>query len=76
MSRHVFLRERSIPLDRKAHRQFEECFGSVGRLRILQALASSPAQNQTKYALERVTGLKPVDVRRNLRVLVETGWVV
>ncbi len=56
-------------------RLVEEGLGSVGRLRILRALASGERASQTKYGLERVTGLKPVDVRKHLRVLIDTGWV-
>jgi hypothetical protein len=61
--------------DRDARRLVEECLGSVGRLRILHVLASGKEPTQTKYGLGKATGLKPVDVRKNLKVLVEAGWV-
>ena len=61
--------------DEGSQRMVEEGLGSVGRLRILRALATEEAASQTKYGLEQVTGLKPVDVRKHLKVLVDTGWV-
>lgn len=59
----------------KAWKQVEKGLGSVGRLRILCALASSEVPSQTKYSLERVTGLKPIGVRNHLKILTNTGWV-
>lgn len=61
--------------DRDDRKQIEEGLGSVGRLRILRILASGEAASHTRYGLERATGLKPVDVRKHLKVLIETGWV-
>jgi len=54
--------------------QVEVALSSKGRLRILRALAKSP-EPPTKYALERGTGLTPVELRRQLRLLVKLGWV-
>jgi len=56
-------------------RRVEEGLGSVGRLRILRILASVEYSTQTKYGLEKHTGLSPVYVRRHLKILIETGWV-
>lgn len=53
----------------------EAGLGSPGRIRILRALLKKPGECFTKYALERLTGLKPVDIRRDLSVLVGLGWV-
>ena len=56
----------------------EEGLGSIGRLRILRALASGSINrvvSQTKYSLERKTGLKPITVRKHLKILIGTGWV-
>jgi len=61
--------------DRVDGKQVEQGLGSIGRLRILRVLASGEAASHTKYGLERATGLKPVDVRKHLKVLVDTGWV-
>jgi DNA-binding transcriptional ArsR family regulator len=58
-----------------AWRQVERGLSSAGRLRILRALASKGEASQTRYSLERVTGLKPIDVRKHLQVLIDTGWV-
>jgi Fic family protein len=49
--------------------------GSVGRLKILRVLVEKPDEAVTKYSLEKSTKLKPVDVRADLKVLVEVGWV-
>jgi DNA-binding transcriptional ArsR family regulator len=53
----------------------EKGLGSIGRLRILRVLASGKVVSQTKYSLERKTGLKPIAVRKHLKILMETGWV-
>lgn len=53
----------------------EAGLGSPGRIRILRVLLRRPGECFTRYALERLTGLKPVDVRRDLSVLVGLGWV-
>ena len=56
-------------------KDIETGLGSVGRMRILREMIERPDDSFTKYMLERRTGLKPVDVRNNLRVLVELDWV-
>jgi len=53
----------------------EEGLSSIGRLRILRALASREVASHTRYGLRRITGLKAEDVNKHLKVLVETGWV-
>ena len=55
--------------------EIEKGLGSVGRIRMLREMIEGSDEFFTKYALERMTGLKPVDVRSNLKVLVELGWV-
>ncbi|MDI9619330.1 MAG: hypothetical protein QFX33_00695 [Candidatus Nezhaarchaeota archaeon] len=52
----------------------EAALGSVGRVRILRCLLSSP-RPLSKYALQKATGLKSVDVKRDLDKLVSAGWV-
>ena len=47
----------------------------VGKIRILRVMIERPEEYFTKYMLEKATGLKPVDVRRSLKTLVELGWV-
>jgi len=61
--------------DEGIQRLVEEGLGSPSRLRILRILSSGEEASQTKYGLERKTGLKAVDVRKHLKILVETGWV-
>lgn len=56
--------------------ELEEGLGSVGKIRVLRLLAEKPEEYFTKYMLERATGLKPLDVRRCLKTLVEIGWVL
>jgi Fic family protein len=53
----------------------EAGLGSVGRIRILRETIRRPNQFFTKYALEKATGLKPVNVRNDLKLLVDLGWV-
>ena len=64
-----------IARDRDARKPIEEGLGNAGRLRILRALVSGENPSQTKYGLEKATGLSPAYVRKHLKVLVETGWV-
>lgn len=56
--------------------ELEEGLGSVGKLRIIREMILSPEEHFTRYMLEKSTGLKPVDVRRCLKTLVELGWVL
>ncbi|MEM1582550.1 MAG: hypothetical protein QXK89_08595 [Candidatus Bathyarchaeia archaeon] len=53
----------------------ETGLGSVGRLRILKKMIEKPNEYFSKYALERATGLKPIDVRRDIEVLLNLGWI-
>ncbi|MFH0896776.1 MAG: winged helix-turn-helix domain-containing protein [Candidatus Bathyarchaeota archaeon] len=61
--------------DRNIRKLIEEGLGNAGRLKILRALASGETASQTKYGLEKVTGLSPTYVRKHLKVLMDTGWV-
>ncbi|MCJ7634918.1 winged helix-turn-helix domain-containing protein [Candidatus Bathyarchaeota archaeon] len=49
--------------------------GHLGRLKILRVLAASGFRSQTRYGLERATGMKPAAVRGHLKVLVDFGLV-
>jgi len=55
--------------------ELELGLGSGGRIRILFTLADKPEKAYTKYALEQITGLKAVEVRRQLKILTQLGWV-
>jgi len=52
----------------------EVALGSSGRLRILRCLISS-SKPLTRYAIQKATGLKSIDVKRDLEKLVSIGWV-
>jgi len=56
-------------------KEVETGLGSVGKIRILRTMLEKPGEVYTKYGLERATGLKPVDVRSDLKALIEIGWV-
>ncbi len=66
-----------MPLEKRLIRweDIEAGLGSPGRLRILREMIKKSEEYFTKYALEKATGLKPIDVRKNLRILVKIGWV-
>jgi len=53
--------------------KIEQALSSKGRLRILKKLAENGPS--TKYALQKYTGLKPRELKRQLNKLVETGLV-
>jgi len=55
--------------------EIEQGMGSVGRLKILRVMLQKPKEAFTKYGLEKATGLKPVDVRTDLKTLIKLGWV-
>jgi hypothetical protein len=55
--------------------ELEAGLGSIGKLRIMRALARRKDEAYTKYALERATGLKPVDMRNDLKTLTQINWV-
>jgi len=56
-------------------KEVEIGLGSIGRLRILREMIEKSDEYFTKYTLERKTGLKPVDVRSNLKILTDLDWV-
>jgi hypothetical protein len=56
-------------------KEVETGLGSAGKIRILRTMLEKPGQVFTKYGLERATGLKPVDVRSDLKALIKIGWV-
>jgi hypothetical protein len=56
-------------------REVEAGLGSVGKIRILRTMFDKPNHVFTKYGLEKATRLKPVDVRSDLKTLIEIGWV-
>lgn len=55
--------------------EVESGLGSAGRIRILRILTEHPYRQYTKYALKRRTGLNSRELQRQIRMLVEIGWV-
>lgn len=53
----------------------EAGLGSPSMIRVLRVLLKKPGKCFTKCALRRLTGLKPIDVKRDLDILVGLGWV-
>ena len=62
--------------EKELRKKIEEGLGSKGKLRIIRELAKNPEDLLTKYFLEKKTGIKPVDVRANLKSLIELNWVI
>lgn len=54
--------------------EVEQGLGGIGKLKILRLMLEKSNEAFTKYGLEKATGLKPVDVRTNLKTLVNLGW--
>ena len=44
-------------------------------MKILRVLAANGFQSQTRYGLERATGMKPAAVRGHLKILCDFGLV-
>jgi len=60
---------------RDAWEDVEQGLSSVGKLKILRVMLDKSNEAFTKYALEKATKLKPVDVRTNLKTFVKIGWI-
>lgn len=58
----------------EVERAIERGLGSRGRLRILRALAQSEEPLST-YKLSSMTGLSRKNLAKNLRILLEEGWI-
>jgi len=48
--------------------------GSIGKIKLIKALSEADKM-ATVYALHKKTNLKREDIKRNLRDLVQIGWV-
>ena len=53
----------------------ETGLGSISKLKILRILTRNKDETFTKYALEKMTGLKSIAVRNNLKTLTQIQWV-
>jgi Fic family protein len=56
--------------------EIENTLGSITKLKMLRVLSKNKNEYFTKYALEKMTGLKPMSVRSNLKDLTEIRWVI
>lgn len=56
-------------------RELEKGLGSIGKLRILWFLTQRPQEAFTRYQLGKVLPLSAGDLKSDLKVLVELGWV-
>ena len=59
----------------RAWREVEKGLGSIGKLKLLRVMLEKPDEVFTKYGLDKLTGLKPVDVRTDLKTLIKFNWV-
>lgn len=55
--------------------RLEKGLGSRGRLRLLGILARHPSEFYTRYALEKLSGVRSTWLRADLAVLMELGWI-
>jgi len=53
----------------------EKALGSRGRLRILRCLYENPSSSMTRYLIAKRTGLSRSEVKRDLEILLDLGWV-
>ena len=53
----------------------ERGLGSPGKLKILKLLLGNPTHLFTRYEIGKKIPLRPVDIRTNLNILVDLGWV-
>jgi predicted HTH transcriptional regulator len=53
----------------------ERGIGSIGKIKILKALAEENKM-VTIYVLQKKTGLKRENIKRNLKDLISIGWVL
>jgi len=55
--------------------EVERTIASPGKLKILRLLMKNPTHAFTRYEVGKKIALSPVDIKKNLTLLVETGWV-
>ncbi|HVX02385.1 MAG TPA: hypothetical protein VHA09_04460 [Nitrososphaera sp.] len=53
----------------------ETGLGSIGKIKIIRALAQEGNKMATIYLLHKKTGLKRDDIKNNLDDLIKIGWV-
>ena len=55
--------------------EVERTIASPGKLKILRLLMKNPTHALTRYEVGKKIALSPVDIKRDITLLVETGWV-
>jgi response regulator of citrate/malate metabolism len=55
--------------------EVERTIASPGKLKILRLLMKNPTHAFTRYEVGKKIALSPVDIKKDLTLLVETGWV-
>lgn len=65
----------SIDAEKDIQERVEKGLGSPGKLKILKLLLRNPDHLFTRYEIGKKVPLRPVDVRNDLKVLVDLGWV-
>jgi len=55
--------------------EVERTIASPGKLKILRLLMKNPTHAFTRYEVGKKIALSPVDIKRDITLLVETGWV-
>lgn len=61
--------------DKKVWKELEAGLGSGSRFRVLVYLVMNPKQTFTKYALVKATGLRSPAVAKQLKTLLDLGWI-
>jgi len=64
----------SLDPERKTE-EIEKGLTSPGKLKILRLLMKTPDHAFTRYEIRKKLSLSPTDVRSDLNVLTELGWV-
>jgi Fe2+ or Zn2+ uptake regulation protein len=65
----------SIGAEKDIQERVEKGLGSPGKLKILKLLLRNPDHLFTRYEIGKKIPLRPVDVRNDLKILVDLGWV-
>ena len=55
--------------------EVERALSSPGKLKILKLLMKQPDHAFTRYEIGKTISLRPTDIKKDLTILVETGWV-
>lgn len=65
----------SLKAEKDISKLVEKGLGSPGKLKILKLLLGNPAHLFTRYEIRKKIPLRPVDIRNNLNILVDLGWI-